>query len=208
MLRLLSTETLIPSGDTSSQGIVTADFNNDGILDLLTVNSGSLSFYKGLGGAKYAAALKQTFLGGGGPVVAADFSRHGTPDLAIIPPAGLSGTHVVVLIGNNNGTFKQGTNINIGGVPQSITLADFTGDHLPDIAVSACPATGPGPCFTKVFSGLGNGTFSLTATLQDGGGQIVAGDFNADGHQNLAVVAGNVIALYVAGISASLRIAA
>ena len=194
--QLTFTETLIPSGDTSSQGIVAADFNNDGILDLLTVNSSSLSFYRGMPGAKYAAAVKQSLAGGGSQVVAADFSRHGTPDLAIIAvPTEPPSTHVIVLIGNNNGTFKQGTNISIGGIPQSMTLADFTGDHLPDIAVSACPSNGP--CFTKVFRGLGNGTFVLTATLQDGGGQIVAGDFNADGHQDLAVVAGNVIALYL-----------
>jgi FG-GAP-like repeat len=191
--QLTFTETLIPSGDTSSHGIVAADFNNDGILDLLTVNSGSVSFYRGMPGAKYAAAVKQSLAGGGDQVVAADFSSHGTPDLAIIPIA--SGTHITILIGNNNGTFKQGTNINVGGQPQSMTLADFTGNHVPDIAVSACPANGP--CFTKVFRGLGNGTFALTATLQDGGGQIVAGDFNADGHQDIAVVAGSVIALYL-----------
>jgi hypothetical protein len=195
LAQITFTETLIPSGDTSSHGIVAADFNNDGILDLLTVNSGSLSFYKGQPGAKYAAAVKQTLTGGGDQVVAADFSRHGTPDLAIIPIA--LGTHITILIGNNNGTFKQGTNINVGGQPQSITLADFTGNHVPDIAVSACPSSGTSPCFTKVYRGLGNGTFALTATLQDGGGQIVAGDFNADGHQDIAVVAGNVIALYL-----------
>jgi VCBS repeat protein len=193
--QLTFTETLIPSGDASSHGIVAADFNSDGILDLLTVNSGSLSFYRGMPGAKYTAAVKQTLAGGGDQVVAADFSRHGTPDLAIIPIA--SGTHITILIGNNNGTFKQGTNISIGGVPQSMTLADFTGNHVPDIAVSACPSSGTSPCFAKVFRGLGDGTFALTATLQDGGGQIVAGDFNADGHQDIAVVAGNVIALYL-----------
>ncbi len=197
LAQLTFNETLLPSGDTSSLNVTVADFNNDGILDLVTINAGSLSFYRGLGGAKYAAAVKQTFPDGGLQIVAADFSRHGTPDLAIIPGNG-SATHIAVLIGNNNGTFKQGTNINIGAVPSSMTLADFNGDHLPDIAVSACPASGS--CFTKVFLGQGNGTFKLSATLHQGGGQIVAGDFDADGHQDLAVISGNIsgngIALY------------
>jgi hypothetical protein len=195
--------TLIPSGDPSSHNIVAADFNNDGILDLLTVNSASLSFYRGLGGARYASAVKQPLSGGGNQVVAADFSRHGTPDLAIIP--GNEGTHIAVFIGNHNGTFKQGLNIDIGGAPQSMTLADFNGDHLPDIAVSACPISGSGPCFTKLFLGRGNGTFRLAAMLQDGGGQIVAGDFNADGRQDLAVVAGDVIALYLGNGNGTFR---
>ncbi len=196
LAQLTFDETLLQSGDTSSLNVAVADFNNDGILDLVTINAGSLSFYRGLGGAKYAAAVKQSFPDGGLQVVAADFSRHGTPDLAIIPGNG-SATHIAVLIGNNNGTFKQGTNINIGGVPSSMTLADFNGDHLPDIAVSACPASGS--CFTKVFLGQGNGTFKLSATLHQGGGQIVAGDFDADGHQDIAVLSGSDLAVYRGG---------
>ena len=184
------TETTLFSHSPSTNGIAVADFNNDGILDLLTINHASLSFYKGLGGGKYASAVNQPLPQNLGPVLAADFSRHGTPDLAI-----LSATGVTILIGNNNGTFKQGTNINIGGTPKSITMADFNSDHLPGLAVSGC--TSSGTCFTKVFVGQGNGLFTLAATLQDGGGQVVSGDFNADGHQDLAVVSGNAIALYV-----------
>ncbi|HEY7403489.1 MAG TPA: VCBS repeat-containing protein [Candidatus Angelobacter sp.] len=196
LAQLTFTETLIPSGDTGSGAIVVADFNSDGILDLLTTNTSSISYYRGLGGAKYAAPIKQAFAGGSLHIVAADFSRHGTPDLAIIPTTD-GVTHIAILIGNNNGTFKQGTNLEVGAIPQSMTLADFNGDHLPDIAVSACPSNGP--CFTKVFLGQGNGTFKLSATLHQGGGQVVAGDFDADGHQDLAVVSGNDIALYRGG---------
>lgn len=193
LAQLTFTETLLQSGDTGSSAIAVADFNNDGILDLLTLNGSSISYYRGLGGAKYAAAVKQSFPGGGRQVVAADFSRHGTPDLAIITGS----SSITILIGNNNGTFKQETNIDVGGVPNSMTLADFNGDHLPDIAVSACPSSGS--CFTKVFLGQGNGTFKLSATLHQGGGQVVAGDFDADGHQDVAVLSGGDLALYRGG---------
>src|SRR5262249_8425184 len=63
--------------------------------------------------------------------------------------------------------------------------------------VSACPATGA--CFTKVFLGQGNGTFKLSATLHQGGGQVVAGDFDADGFQDVAVISGDNVALYRGG---------
>jgi len=188
--QLVFTTTAIPSGDVASHSIVSADFNNDGILDLVTINDHTLSFYKGLGGGKYAKPANQAIPTGLGQVVAADFSRHGTPDLAIASPSGIT-----ILIGNNNGTFKQGANIPLGGPAHSLALADFNGDHLPDISVSFCPSTGS--CRTRVYLGLGNGHFTLASSLADGGGPIVAGDLNADGHQDVAVVAGNLVALYL-----------
>jgi hypothetical protein len=47
----------IDSGDYASDSIISGDFNNDGIVDLVTVNVTSLSFYKGLGGGKFAPAV-------------------------------------------------------------------------------------------------------------------------------------------------------
>lgn len=185
------TQTAFPSGnDAGSFSITSGDFNNDGILDLVTVGANSLSFYRGLGGGKYATAITQSQPANHAPVVSADFSRHGTPDLAI------AGTNaVIIMIGQNNGTFTHGADIPVNGTVQSIALADFNGDHLPDLAVSICPSSGA--CNSTVFLGQGNGTFKASVTLTDGGGQIVAGDFNADGHQDLVVVAGSVIALYL-----------
>src|ERR1700743_3830967 len=110
----------IATDNATSDSIVSADFNNDGILDLVTINANTLSFYKGLGGGNYANPINQTIPANLGQGVAADFSKHGTPDLAI---AGSQG--IVILIGNNNGTFKQGTNINLGVRAISMALADF-----------------------------------------------------------------------------------
>lgn len=178
------TETAIKSGDTSSNAIVSGDFNNDGILDLVTVNNSTVSFYQGLGGGKYAAPVN-TANAGGLAVAAADFNNDGKLDLAIADF--YSG--VTIWLGNGNGTFKYLTSMsNPMAVTEKVAIADFNGDHIPDIVMDTCPTHEYG-CSVQVYLGHGNGTFTLSSTLQVGNGTaFVAGDFNADGHQDLAVL--------------------
>ena len=189
------TATHYDSGDNLTYSIANGDFNNDGVLDLVTVNGSTLSFYKGLGAGKFANPVNQTVSANLGQAVVADFNRDGRLDLAI-SSTGPNGTNgfVMVLLGNGNGTFTQGTNISISGGAQSLTLADFNGDHLPDMAVSLCTTS---TCDTKIYLGQGNGTFKLSSTLTYGGGRVVAGDFNADGHQDIAVLATNELVMYL-----------
>ncbi len=172
------------SGDAATAGVASGDFNQDGILDLVTVNTGTLSFYRGMGGGKFAAPINQTIPANLGEVFAADFNHDGKLDLAI---AGNSNgtSSVAILLGNGNGTFTPGMNVVTGGVPYFIALADFNADHRPDLAASYCSGN---TCATQVFLGESNGTFKLVSTLTYGGGDVVAGDFNADGRQDLAVI--------------------
>src|ERR1043166_7501477 len=171
-----------------TNAIVAADFDKDGILDLMQTNDVGFVFYKGLGGGKFSTFGFEGNQINAGQVVAADFNRDGNVDVAFIPSQGQGG--VTILTGNGDGFFLEDRlgslitrSIDVGGTAKSITLADFNGDHLPDIAVSVCRTPTAGPCDTKVFLGRG--------------GQIVGGDFNADGHQDLAVIAGNEVALYL-----------
>jgi FG-GAP-like repeat len=184
------TQTALNSGDTASTSIVSADFNNDGILDLVTINASSLSFYKGLG-TKFASAVPQTIPQGLGQVLAGDFNRDGRLDLAVATACCDVAGNVIIFTGNGDGTFKQGQTISSTGTGAFIALADFNGDHLPDLAVSIY---GGG---SEVFLGQGDGTFKDSASLAYGGSQIVAGDFNADGHQDVAVIAPSDVALYL-----------
>jgi len=71
--------------------------------------------------------------------------------------------------------------------PQSIAVADFNGDGIPDFAVAGEED------MVQIFLGNGDGTFTQAAGLvpADNGVNssefVVAGDFNGDGKQDLAV---------------------
>jgi FG-GAP-like repeat len=174
------------SFDTAST--VSGDFNNDGIVDLVTIDTQTLSFYKGLGNGQFAAPVQQDITNFLGQAVAADFNRDGKLDVAAISTS--SSSDITVFLGNGNGTFTQTVGATISGYAQAIATADFNGDHIPDLALSVCSTSGS-PCSAEVLVGAGNGSFTQSATLSYGGGPVVAGDFNADGHQDVAMLNGS-----------------
>jgi len=173
----------IASGDTGSYSIVSGDFNNDGILDLVTVNAYTVSFYKGLGGGQYAAPVNYSG-GGGSQAAAADFNGDGKLDLAIVA----SDNGVVILLGNGDGTFTPGATLsNEAASTTSLALADFNGDHIPDVAMNDCPMSSS-ECGVQVRLGNGDGTFQSPIYTGGSGYALVAGDFNADGNQDISAL--------------------
>ena len=183
------------SGDLDTNSIANGDFNNDGILDMVTINTNTLSFYAGIGSGSFASPVSQTIPENLGQGFAADVNGDGKLDL-VIGGGGQVGQNsvVTILLGNGDGTFTPGATVNVNGRAQFITMADFNGDHVPDFAASVCTSS---RCNTQVFLGQGNGTFKRSAALIDGGGVIVAVELNADGHQDIAVLGGNGVVVYL-----------
>ena len=128
-------------------------------------------------------------------VVVGDFNGDGIPDLAVANYA--SGT-VTILLGNGNGTFTQAANspVTVGEYPISITVGDFNGDGIPDLAVA-----NNGNGTVTILLGNGNGTFTQEANSPVTVGyypiSIAVGDFNGDGISDLAVTNGYSVTVFL-----------
>jgi hypothetical protein len=85
--------------------VVTADFNNDGHLDLATANAGAntVSVLLGDGQGGFDSA-RHFAVGGWSPLslAAAEFNKDGNLDLATVTQGWVS-----VLLGNGDGTFRS-----------------------------------------------------------------------------------------------------
>jgi hypothetical protein len=178
------------------------DFNGDHILDLATLDTGTVSISVLLGkpdGTFQPTRYSQA--GNGYPVVSlavGDFNEDGKLDLA-------TGTNrdnvyqygvndVVVLIGNGDGTFASPVYLGTDLAPGSVATGDLNGDDNLDLVVATQDASEQP--VVSVLLGRGDGTFAPPRTSGPYLGYMTApalADFNGDG--NADVVSGRQVLL-------------
>jgi FG-GAP-like repeat len=120
---------------TGPTGIALGDFNHDGKLDAAVTNSGTgeVSILLGNGDGTFQP---QSFFSVGnvpGPIVLADFDGTGRIDFAV-GTQNADGKGVRVYLGNGDGTFTFLQGLATGPGPTYLTIGDFNGDKVPDIA--------------------------------------------------------------------------
>ncbi len=163
-----------------------ADYNGDGLPDLLYSTPFGLSVMPSQGNLTYAAPIS-TVAGSSSdpfqlsPVLAPeDFNNDGHNDLAM----GVDGG-ILILMGNGTGGFASADYYDVGYTAGAVAIGDFDGNGTPDIAVAVAAS------YPALLLGSGSGTFTLGPdqnqgyTLPTAPANLATADFNGDGKPDL-----------------------
>jgi len=169
-----------------------ADFNRDGLLDIVTANSTDNSITVLLNNGSGAFTGRKDYPAGKNPrvVLTGDFNNDGVADAAV---ANQDDNTVSIFLGNGDGSLRAFATIAVAAQPDAMVAGDFNRDGKLDLAVLSHGANSVG-----IYLGNGNGSFSHTADYVAGANSnalsfdsVVAADFNGDGVLDLAVTNGS-----------------
>ncbi len=177
--------------------LAVSDFNKDGKLDVLSACNGSLTLTLGNGDGTFQGSSYPAFNIESAAV--GDFNRDGIPDIVFTsipyfyPPISHEAT---ILIGVGDGTFQTGQSVLVPtGLLGLLTVADFNGDGVVDIAVLDDTDS-----VVSILQGNGDGTFLHPVSFGAGTNPtcMVAGRFRPNakkGEPDLAFCSAQGIAI-------------
>jgi hypothetical protein len=187
--KFVANSTGLPFSGERDSGIVLADFNKDGNLDLAAGGSANASCYLGNGGAGGVMSWipactglpSQRFSG----VNSTDFNNDGSPDI-LLSAYGGPGIRAYKNVNNASSWASSSTGLNLSNNYMDISSGDFDGDGNQDILT----AGSYGNIGILVFYGNGNGSWTWNSTglpLGDSWIGHEAADFNKDGTMDFAI---------------------
>ena len=192
-------------GSGGAVGVASGDFDGNGRPDLVVAglfgNSdfapGTLSVLLGLGNGTFPVRRSIPIDDSTYPIsiVVGDFNHDGHDDVVVADDGSPT---VTIHLGDGHGGFgplATSPVYRVGYGPVWVTLADFNGDHEPDIAVANAGGNGfsvPRIGSVSILIGHGDGTFETCPSLYPGGSpySVAAGDLNNDGRQDLLIADG------------------
>ncbi|MFH0799397.1 MAG: VCBS repeat-containing protein [Pseudomonadota bacterium] len=169
-----------------------ADFNGDGILDIVATDSGNqeIRLLPGNGDGTFGAV--SAYDDGGGferGMAVADFNNDGVMDVAV---SGWFVNRVTIAFGDGIGSFVAGGNYDVDFGPCGVVAADFNGDGNVDVATAnnwvddvSILINNDGTGTFPIFPAAVNYAVGAGSNLSFSRG-LIAGDFNNDGRLDLA----------------------
>jgi hypothetical protein len=193
--------------------LAAADFNSDGLSDLVAANpgSGTLSLLMAADSSHFAAPYRLSVGSPGTSVprmLLAVPRDGGGPSDVMVADADFLGGALRARLGAGDGTFggEITSVLPSNADPVAMAAGFFDGDSLRDLVVADGAAKA-----LHVFQGLGGGRFSLRASLGDAARfprptAVAVGDFDRDGRDDLAVAAGdNTLSVWLTNQDGSIR---
>jgi hypothetical protein len=189
-----------------THGIIAADFNGDGYLDIGTdswgVDSIVIIYRDGKGGYStpvFYAAGRHPYQ----RLRNADFNKDNKQDIVT---TNLDGDNVTIFLGDGKGDFTK-RSFKAGNTPFGVAIGDINADGNPDLAIVNAPTISGGKTGNDgltVLLGDGTGNFSMLHgspfTTGMGPTRVAIGDLNADGVNDIAVNnynSGNISVYYM-----------
>ena len=163
---------------SQSQGVVSGDFNRDGLLDMVvpSFDDNLVNLFLNRGEGFFHPAQTRVLEGDGlWAVASGDLNGDGNLDLVFTQ---LQSDRVVALLGDGRGGFASPVFTDAPGFPTGVSLADFTGDSRPDAAVSLLNS---GQVILLPNGGGGSFQTPIPLTVGSQPMSVISADFNADG---------------------------
>jgi FG-GAP-like repeat len=181
-LRLAGTLPLPPGA--SPDGLMAADLNGDGWMDILFADTvgNTIGIFINRQGAFQPFVTYPTGQEPHG-IAVGDLNGDGNVDIVVVNATALT---LGVFMGRGDGTFAQQVSYPMGGPAARVVMADFDGDGVLDVAAGVAKTI-------ALFHGIGDGGLAPGVPFQVGGEPfgLVTADFRGNGGHDLAASVGN-----------------
>ena len=198
----------LPQVGLYQYGLVAADFNSDGWLDLaMATSSQATQFLFGVrvylnemaSGGTFSNEIYTVGDETNQGMCVADLNDDGKPDLVVSPRRSASDGHLQVLLGKGDGSFNAGAWYSPGGgsgdALTELVCADFDADGVVDVAAANAPKSEVVLYVGHAVGGVGDGTLVLAGHFAagPGAGGLALVDANLDGMLDVVTSAPSVL---------------